>query len=78
MNDKSIMRLNAEKDADYCPWCLRCAQMVRMKKVEPFLWRCRCGAVHDERGQQDCNYEHSGILCLKCGWVNPKPNDVTV
>jgi hypothetical protein len=25
-----------------------------------------------------CGYEHSGILCLKCGWVNPKPNDVTV
>jgi hypothetical protein len=46
---KSQVRLNAEANPNYCPYCLRCVGLVRMVKVEPFLWRCRCGAVHDER-----------------------------
>ena len=52
MDGKTIMRKNAEKDPDYCPYCLRCSGLIRMKKVEPFLWRCKCGAEHDERGGQ--------------------------
>lgn len=44
-----IVVANAIADPAYCPWCLRCPGMVRMEKVEPMLWRCSCGAVHDER-----------------------------
>lgn len=47
--EPSIMRRNAEKDPSYCPYCMRCDGLVRMKKVEPFLWACSCGAIHDER-----------------------------
>lgn len=47
--EKSTMRLNAEKDPDYCPYCLLCSGLVRMKKVEDFYWKCHCGAKHDER-----------------------------
>ena len=50
---KSIVRLNAEKDPNYNPYCGPCPGLVRMRKVEPFLWRCRCGAVHDERRPED-------------------------
>lgn len=46
---KSIIRLNTEEDPNYCPYCGRCPGLVRMVKVEPFYWRCRCGAEHDER-----------------------------
>lgn len=50
---KSLMRINAEKDSAYRPYCLRCRNLVRMRIVEPFLWKCdQCGAVHDERVQQ--------------------------
>ena len=45
----SIVKLNAEKDPNYCPYCLRCLGLVRMVKVEPLYWRCACGAEHDER-----------------------------
>lgn len=45
----SIVRQNATLDPNYCPYCLRCSGFVRMRKVEPMLWRCECGAVHDER-----------------------------
>lgn len=51
---KSIMRQNAEKDPAYCPYCLRCSGLVRMVKVETFLWKCKCGAVHDERDDVPC------------------------
>jgi hypothetical protein len=34
--------------------------------------------IAEHREQLECNYEHSGLLCMECGWVNPKPNDVTV
>jgi len=46
---RSQVRQNAEKDPSYCPYCLRCPGLVRMEKIEPFLWRCWCGAIHDER-----------------------------
>lgn len=45
----SIISENAKADPNYCPYCMRCAGLVRMVKVEPLLWRCKCGAVHDER-----------------------------
>lgn len=47
--NKSVVRRNAEKDANYNPYCMRCSGPVRMRKIEPMLWRCQCGAVHDER-----------------------------
>jgi hypothetical protein len=47
---KSQVRLNAERDPSYCPYCLHCRSMARMQLVEPFHWRCTaCGAEHDER-----------------------------
>ncbi len=46
---KSQVLLNAEKDPSYAPYCMRCPRLVRMVKVEPFFWRCKCGAMHDER-----------------------------
>ena len=45
----TIVRSLAEKDPAYCPYCLNCQGLVRMKLVEPFLWKCTCGASHDER-----------------------------
>lgn len=44
-----IVRMNAEKDPDYRPYCMRCPGLVRMSIVERFLWACRCGAKHDAR-----------------------------
>lgn len=43
------VRINAEKDPAYAPYCLRCRTMERMKIVEPFLWSCACGTICDER-----------------------------
>lgn len=45
----SQVRINAEANPAYRPYCLRCPTMVRMQIVEPMLWKCECGAVHDER-----------------------------
>lgn len=46
---KSQIRINAEKDPSYNPYCGPCPSLVRMAKVRPFYWQCRqCGAVHDE------------------------------
>ena len=46
----SIIRRNATEDASYCPYCMRCRGLVRMRVVEKFYWRCaKCGAEHDER-----------------------------
>lgn len=45
----SIIRKNAEKDPYYCPYCMNCRGNVRMTKKADFLWKCKCGAVHDER-----------------------------
>ena len=44
----SLVKENALKDPNYAPYCLRCPGLVRMVKVEPLYWRCRCGAQHDE------------------------------
>lgn len=54
---KSIVRLNAEKDPGYNPYCGRCSGLVRMQKVETFLWKHFCGAVHDERRPGDVKNE---------------------
>lgn len=40
---------NTRKNPNYCPYCLPCPGLVRMVKVEPFYWRCRCGAECDLR-----------------------------
>lgn len=45
----NIIVENAKKNPAYCPYCLRCTGLVRMVKVEPLYWRCKCGAQHDER-----------------------------
>lgn len=45
----TIVRLLAEKDPKYRPYCLRCVGLVRMQLIEPLYWKCACGAVHDER-----------------------------
>ncbi len=53
MADKSLIRMNAEENANYCPYCMRCRGMQRMNKVAPFLWQHHCGAVHDERTEDE-------------------------
>lgn len=50
---KSTIRLNAEKDESYRPYCMRCPGLVRMTKVAPFYWTHSCGAIHDEREGSD-------------------------
>lgn len=48
----SIILRNALRDPNYAPYCAPCPGLVRMKKVEPFLWRCvKCGAIHDEKAE---------------------------
>ncbi len=55
-NTKSQVFLNAQKDAAYCPYCISCRTMDRMKKVEHMLWKCtKCPAIHDERPNQAAN-----------------------
>jgi hypothetical protein len=44
-----IVVRNYVNDPFYCPYCLRCAGIHRMKLKEPFLWEHSCGAIHDER-----------------------------
>lgn len=56
---KSQTRLNAEKDPSYAPYCLRCSTMKRMNKIEPFHWKCDCGAEHDDRAH-DCEERAGG------------------
>lgn len=46
--DETVV-LNRQRDPYYSPYCLRCFGMHRMTQVEPWLWRHRCGAEHDER-----------------------------
>lgn len=50
---KSQVRVNAERDPNYLPYCLRCRGLVRMRKVADFYWRCDCGAEHDERSPEE-------------------------
>jgi hypothetical protein len=77
MQTKSIVRENAEKDPNYAPYCMPCPRLVRMKKIEPFFWKCdKCGAECDEREikQEDIDKldelqskenDGRGISCVK-------------
>ena len=69
-SEKSQVRINAEEDPDYCPYCLRCSATVRMKKVEPFYWRCACGAEHDERTTPPASPKSEEKKCT-CGEDSP-------
>ena len=53
-----------------CPYCLRCSATVRMKKVEPFYWRCACGAEHDERTTPPASPKSEEKKCT-CGEDSP-------
>lgn len=46
---KSQVLINAEVDPAYAPYCMTCPGLRRMRIVDRFLWRCLCGAEHDER-----------------------------
>lgn len=46
-----FVRINAEKDPNYNPYCIRCKGLVRMKKIEHLYWKCKCGAIHDIRDE---------------------------
>jgi len=68
---KSIVRMNAEKDPNYCPYCMRCTGLVRMEKIDAFLWGCNCGAIGDERDDVECpsckgTKINAGASCLCC------------
>lgn len=43
--------VNAEKDPNYSPYCLRCSTMRRMRKLAHLYWTCadNCGAIADYR-----------------------------
>jgi len=41
-----IVYENALRDPSYCPYCLRCSGLKRMRKVGEMHWRCDCGAEH--------------------------------
>ncbi len=79
---KSQVKINAEKDANYCPYCMRCSGNVRMVKKETMLWGCHCGAIHDERFTVDeetrklviC-YDGSPIVILS-DYHHKLPSDV--
>lgn len=45
----SIVKQNAIADPAYCPYCMRCPGLRRMRKIETLYWKCSCGAEHDER-----------------------------
>lgn len=54
MESKSIVRINAERSEAYCPYCMRCRGLVRMGLTPiKFVWRCKCGAIHDERTTEE-------------------------
>lgn len=58
---KSQVRLNAEADPAYAPYCLRCSTMRRMQKLREMMWRCtECGAEHDEN-KRDAEDPNSGV-----------------
>lgn len=40
---------NYRRDPSYRPYCLGCSTMERMTLVEPYRWRCKCGADYDLR-----------------------------
>lgn len=52
-NARDFIAENAMKDPSYNPYCGRCPGLVRMVKIEPFYWRCSCGAIHDIRPSKE-------------------------
>lgn len=49
---EDILVQKARRDPRYAPYCLRCTAVVaRMRVVEPFYWRCKCGAECDLRAE---------------------------
>lgn len=58
---KSQVRINAEQNPFYCPYCLRCSTTQRMQKIGEMRWRCAsCGAEHDEN-KRDGDDPESGV-----------------
>jgi hypothetical protein len=47
------VEINARKDPNYCPYCLRCSGLVRMQKIGELHWKCTCGAEHMVVTQHD-------------------------
>ncbi len=38
---------NMRKDPNYAPYCMRCKELRRMRRVDPLRAECRvCGGVH--------------------------------
>lgn len=74
---KSQIRINAEKDELYLPYCLRCPGNVRMMKIVPFFWRCRCGAEQDERlPELDARQTGAQIAALLRKLAHDMPSDL--
>lgn len=46
---RAVILDNVAKDPSYTPYCLRCKELVRMKRIAPLHWRCSCGAQCDLR-----------------------------
>lgn len=69
-HSKIVVR-NHHEDPRYAPYCMRCSGLQRMQLVEPFYWRHKCGAEHDERAVLFCEVcdksrEYSGDASRKC------------
>jgi hypothetical protein len=58
----TIVRTLAEKDPAYRPYCLRCKGLIRMARVDWMLWRCTCGAEHDERTEAEVERDRRRAL----------------
>lgn len=58
---------NAKKDPAYCPYCMRCSGLARMRRVESFYWKHSCGAECDLRNEA-LNFSDEGSK------VNPDAN----
>jgi len=46
---RDVILQNVVVDPHYTPFCMRCPGLVRMRSVERYYWRCRCGARCDYR-----------------------------
>ena len=62
---------NVAKDPTYCPYCLRCPRLVRMKLVEPYYWNCSCGAECDLRNDIGCGQHDGDKLDAPCTCMSP-------
>jgi hypothetical protein len=73
---KSLIRLNAEADPAYRPYCLRCPGLVRMVISAPLLWVCeKCLAVHDERTDDEIRARRINDMVNLDLLVGPRVND---